>query len=154
MQAVAGSRTFQKVGPKIMPPFDRVVHRLFRGRIVFSSVMLPCAILTTTGRKSGLPRESPLASVPLDGGLYVVGSNFGRAHHPAWTWNLLDDPHATVAFRGERFEATAHLLDPQEKAETWPRITAAWPLFDQYVERSGRDLRVFRLERSDGRPIT
>lgn len=153
VQAVAGSKLFARVGPKVVPPLDRALHRLFGGRIVVSSVMLPCSIVTTTGRKSGLPRESPLASVPLDGGLYVVGSNFGREHHPAWTWNLLDDPHATVSFRGEQFAATAHLLEAEEKAATWPRLIDAWPLFDQYVERSGRDLRVFRLEREDGRPI-
>ena len=58
-----------------------------------------------------------------------------------------------MSFRGAQFAATAHLLDPDEKAETWPRLIERWPLFDQYVERSGRDLRVFRLTRDDGRPI-
>jgi deazaflavin-dependent oxidoreductase (nitroreductase family) len=117
-------------------------------------MMLPCAIVTTTGRKSGEPRESPLATVPLDGSLYVVGSNFGKPHHPAWSWNLLADPTAQVSFRGSDFAATAQLLDADEKAATWPRLIERWPLFDQYVERSGRDLRVFRLQRADGRPIS
>ncbi len=53
-----------------------------------------------------------------------------------------------MSFRGEQYPATAHLLDPDEKATTWPRLIAAWPLFDQYVERSGRDIRVFRLTRA------
>ena len=91
-------------------------NRVFGGRVLMSSMMLPCAIVTTTGRKSGLPRESPLATVPLDGCLYVVGSNFGRPHHPAWSWNLLADPTAQVSFRGEHFAATAELLDEDEKA--------------------------------------
>ena len=91
--------------------------------------------------------------VPLDGALYVVGSNFGRPHHPAGSWNLLAVPAAQVSFRGERFAATAELLSPEAKAATWPRLIERWPLFDQYVERSGRDLRVFRLRRVDGRPI-
>lgn len=148
VQRVAGSRAFAKVGPHVVPRIDRVLNRAFGGRVLMSSMMLPCAVVTTTGRKSGLPRESPLATVPLDGDLYVVGSNFGREHHPAWSWNLLDDPHATVSFRGEQYAAVAHLLDPDEKAATWPRLIAAWPLFDQYVERSGRDIRVFRLARA------
>jgi deazaflavin-dependent oxidoreductase (nitroreductase family) len=137
-----------------MPPLDRALHRVFGGRVLLSSMMLPCAIVTTTGRRSGEPRESPLATVPLDGSLYVVGSNFGKPHHPAWSWNLLADPTARISFRGEDFAATASLLDGDEKATTWPRLIERWPLFDQYVDRSGRDLRVFRLQRADGRPIS
>ena len=94
-----------------MPPLDRALHRVFGRRVLLSSMMLPCAIVTTTGRKSGEPRESPLATVPLDGSLYVVGSNFGKPHHPAWSWNLLADPTAQVSFRGSDFAATAELLD-------------------------------------------
>ena len=89
---MAGSRWFAKIGPTVVPPIDRTLHRVFGGRVLMSSMMLPCAIVTTTGRKSGEPRESPLATVPLDGSLYVVGSNFGKPHHPAWSWNLLADP--------------------------------------------------------------
>jgi deazaflavin-dependent oxidoreductase (nitroreductase family) len=153
VQAMAGSRWFAKVGPPVVPHIDRLLNRVFGGRVLMSSMMLPCAVVTTTGRKSGLPRESPLASVPLDGALYVVGSNFGRPQHPAWSWNLLADPSAQVSFRGDHFDATAELLSPEDKAATWPRLIERWPLFDQYVERSGRDLRVFRLRRVDGRPI-
>lgn len=144
---MAGSRLFAKIGPTVVPPIDRAVHRLSGGRIIVSRAMLPCVILTTTGRRSGLPRESPLATVPLDGDLYVVGSNFGKPHHPAWSWNLLSDPQVTVSFEGESYPATAHLLDSEDKATTWPLLIAEWPLFDQYVERSGRNLRVFRLSR-------
>jgi deazaflavin-dependent oxidoreductase (nitroreductase family) len=152
VQAIAGSKAFAKVGPTVVPKVDRLLNRLFGGRVLMSSMMLPCAVVTTTGRRSGLPRESPLATVPLDGDLYVVGSNFGRPNHPAWSWNLLDDPGAQVSFRGEQYRATAHLLSEQEKTETWPRLIAAWPLFDQYVDRSGRDLRVFRLVRDPATP--
>ena len=154
VQAMAGSRWFAKVGPPVVPHIDRVLNRAFGGKILMSSMMLPCAVVTTTGRKSGLERESPLATVPLDGCLFVVGSNFGRPHHPAWSWNLIAHPDAMVSFRGDHFAAVAELLSDEEKASTWPRLIERWPLFDQYVERSGRDLRVFRLRRADGRPIS
>ena len=148
VQAMASSRAFAAIGPKVVPPVDRTLHRLSGGRIMISRGMLPCAVVTTTGRKSGQQRETPLAAVPLEGDLYVVGSNFGKPSHPAWSWNLLEDPHAQVSFEGESYPATAHLLDAQEKAETWPKLIERWPLFDQYVDRSGRDLRVFRLSRT------
>jgi len=147
VQGMAGSKAFAKVGPKVVPPMDRLASRLSGGRFMVSRMMLPCAVVTTTGRKSGQPRTTPLASVPLDGDLYVVGSNFGKPHHPAWSWNLVETPAATVTYSGETFPVTAHLLTAEEKAATWPRLISEWPLFDQYVERSGRDLRVFRLVR-------
>lgn len=148
VQRVAGSRAFSAVGPTVVPPIDRALHRVSGGRIMMSRMMLPCAVVTTTGARSGLPRETPLAAVPFDGALYVVGSNFGRPSHPAWSGNLIAEPSATVSFDGEEYAATAHLLDAEEKARTWPRLIEQWPLFDRYVERSGRDLRVFRLERA------
>lgn len=149
VQKMASSRLFARFGPTIVPPIDRAVHRLSGGRFLMSRGMLPCAVVTTTGRRSGEARESPLAAVPLDGDLYVVGSNFGKPSHPAWSWNLLANPVATVSFEGDEYTAEAHLLDPDEKLATWPRLIEQWPLFDQYVDRSGRDLRVFRLRRSD-----
>lgn len=150
VQAMAAHPRFAKVAPKVVPPIDRVLNRVFGGRVLMSSAMLPCAVVTTTGRKSGLLRESPLASVPLDGCLFVVGSNFGRDNHPAWSWNLIADPKAKVSYRGQHFDVTAELLDDADKAATWPRLIERWPVYDQYVQRSGRDLRVFRLRRVDG----
>jgi deazaflavin-dependent oxidoreductase (nitroreductase family) len=148
VQKMAGSRLFARIGPMVVPPVDRAVHRLTGGRIILSRLMLPCVILTTTGRKSGQLRESPLATVPLDGDLYVVGSNFGKPHHPAWSWNLLSEPAASVSFERETYPVTAELLSDEDTEATWPLLIAEWPLFDQYVERSGRDLRVFRLRRA------
>ena len=54
-------------------------------------------------------------------------------------------PRARASFAGRDYEVEAHLLTAAEKAETWPRLVGAWPAYDVYVERSGRDLRVFRL---------
>ena len=147
IQKMAGSKWFSRVGPTLVPPIDRGLSRVSGGRIMMSRMMLPCAIITSTGRKSGLPRVSPLATVPLNGDLYVVGSNFGQSTHPAWSWNLIAQPRIQVDYNHEIYAAQAELLTPEEKAHTWPELIAIWPLFDTYVERSGRDLRVFRLVR-------
>jgi deazaflavin-dependent oxidoreductase (nitroreductase family) len=137
---------FPRVGPKIIPRMDRAVHWLTRGRAVASDLMIPTLLLTTTGRKSGLPRSTPLACLPERGGSFlVVGSNFGRESHPAWSGNLLADPRATVRFRGRETPVTATLLTGEERAAAWPKLLKLWPVFDHYTARSSRDLRVFRL---------
>jgi len=145
MQKMATSSWFRQVGPKVVPPMDRVLNRLTGGRAVVSALLVPSMVLTTTGRKSGQPRECPLACMPDGDGWYVVGSNFGRDHHPAWTGNLLADPRATVTYRGATTAVEARLLDDDEKAAVWPRLVALWPAYDTYVEVSGRNIRVFRL---------
>ena len=148
VQRVAGSPVFAKVAPPVVTRLDRVVHRLTGGRIVLSRGMVPVLMLTTTGRKSGQPRTAPLATLPQDDDLIVVASNFGREKHPAWSANLLAEPEATVSYRGRTFSVTAHLLDEEEKKAIWPDLLKMWPNYDRYEERSGRDIRVFRLTRS------
>ncbi|MBG0829995.1 nitroreductase family deazaflavin-dependent oxidoreductase [Planomonospora sp. ID67723] len=145
-QWLATTDAFMKAGPKIVPRLDRAVHRLTGGRRVMSDRMIPTLLLTTTGSKSGEPRVSPLACLPEAGGSFlVVGSNFGREHHPAWSGNLLKTPQAEVSFRGRVVPVTGRLLDGEERDRAWEQLLRIWPVYDRYTEKSGRELRVFRL---------
>jgi deazaflavin-dependent oxidoreductase (nitroreductase family) len=143
---MAGSKTFMRIGPKVVPHVDRFLHKVSGGRFVSSSGMLPSLVLTATGAKSGQQRTTPLATKPEAGSWYVVGSNFGRESHPAWTANLIANPDAEVSFRGKTTPVRAHLLTAEEKTEAWPRLVEFWPNYDVYTSRSQRDLRVFRLD--------
>lgn len=148
-QRISGAVWFAKAGPKVVPPIDRALHRLTRGRFLLGQLLVPSLVLTTTGAVSGRSRRTPLACLPETGtgkpGWYVVGSNFGRENHPAWTGNLLKHPKAEVSFQGRTVPVTARLLDDDEREDIWPRLTAVWPVYDRYVERTTRQLRVFRL---------
>lgn len=149
VQAMATSQWFRRIGPILVPPLDRMISKLTGGRFLLGSLVLPMMVLHTVGRKSGELRTTPLACLPTDEGIFVVGSNFGREAHPAWTYNVMATPAVTVEFRGERFEATANLLDADEVDAVWPRLLQLWPAFDKYrADASGRDLRVFRVDRT------
>ncbi|MEU4578901.1 nitroreductase family deazaflavin-dependent oxidoreductase [Nonomuraea sp. ATR24] len=148
-QKLAGSAWFSQAGPRLMRAFDPVARRLAGSRMTERG-RIPALLLTTTGAKSGLPRAVPLACLPEPGGaLLVVGSNFGGPRHPAWTANLLARPQATVRFGGREFPVTASLLTGAERAEAWPRLVAHQAVYARYTERSGRELRVFRLIPTD-----
>ena len=142
---MAQSPAFARVAPAIVPRLDRLVHKVTGGRTTMSAGMVPTVLLTTTGSVSGQPRTVPLACLPAGDDLYVVGSNFGREKHPAWSTNLIATPRARASIDGRDYPVDAHLLTAAEKADEWPRLVDAWPAYDTYVERSGRDLRVFRL---------
>lgn len=143
---LSSARWFSRVAPSFVPQTDRMLNRLTGGRVMLNQWVVPASIsLVTTGARSGKPRTTPLAGVPLAGDHYVVASNFGRTNHPAWSYNLMEHPDASITIKNKTTEVTAHLLDDAEKAAVWPELVMAWPPFDDYVERSGRDQRVFRL---------
>lgn len=149
VQKVAGSPAFAKVGPKVVPPMDKALHRLTGGRVLLSRVLLPSLVLTTTGRRSGQARETPLMCVPEDGGSFLVlGSNFGRDAHPAWTGNLLATPDATVSYATKDIPVRATLLEGAERASAWDAALRIWPTFNAYQSRIDRTIRVFRLSPS------
>lgn len=114
--------------------------------MVLGRLALPTLLLTTQGRKSGLPRTVPLLYAP-DGDRFVVtASNWGQQSHPAWSGNLLACDEATVALPGGRqIPVRAALAEGAERDRVWPLVTRVWPAYDTYVERSGRAIRVFVL---------
>jgi len=146
---VSSTRGFAKVAPHVIPALDRAVHRLTRGRILLSAQMLPGVVLTSTGARSGLPRRTPLACMPVEPGRtwILVGSNFGRDSHPAWTANLLAHPDAEVSWKGEDIPVTAKLLTGEERAAVWKTALAFWPPYATYQARIEREIRLFRITR-------
>src|SRR5919106_2886549 len=96
-QWLSSKPAFAKVAPSIITPLDKLVHRLTGGRRVLSQGLLPMLVLTTTGAKSGEPRTVPLACFPDGDVIFLVGSNFGRDAHPAWTANLRANPDPRVS---------------------------------------------------------
>lgn len=149
VQKVSSTRGFARVAPYVIPALDRAVHRLTRGRLLLSARMLPGVVLTSTGARSGLPRRTPLACMPeADGRSWLlVGSNFGRTGHPAWTANLLAHPDASVSWRGADMSVTARLLAGEERAAAWRALLEFWPPYATYQARVAREIRVFRITR-------
>jgi deazaflavin-dependent oxidoreductase (nitroreductase family) len=130
-----------------MPVSDRVALRFSRGRHTLTEAILPCLVLHTIGRRTGQLRQQPLGYVRYGDGYAVVGSNWGQAHHPAWTGNLLAHPEAEIVVDGERHKVTARLATDEERAQLWPRFDAMYPGYASYRARAGdRQIRMFILE--------
>jgi deazaflavin-dependent oxidoreductase (nitroreductase family) len=139
-----GSRLwFVRLGRRAVP-LDRLLGRLTRGRL--QALGMPSLLLTTTGRKSGLPRTQPLLYIPDRGGYVVVAANWGQPRHPGWSLNLLHDPRATVTLQGVRIPVHAVLATGTERERLWRLAVGLWPGYDAYAARSGRHIRLFRLE--------
>ncbi|GAB2835673.1 nitroreductase family deazaflavin-dependent oxidoreductase [Lentzea nigeriaca] len=126
---------------------DRLLYKLTGGKVMTVSFSKQTGLtLISTGAKSGERRENQVQYVADGDGMLVVGSNWGKPHHPAWTANLLKNPDIQVNVRGDVRDVRATLLAGAEREAAWRKMVAAWPAFEDYVERSGgRELRVFRL---------
>ena len=97
-------------------------------------------ILTTTGRKSGKLRRTPLMRV-RDGDNYLVVASLGGApSHPVWYLNLQANPDVTVQDRAEVHELRARTATDEEKAALWPLAVASWPAYDDYQRSTERNI--------------
>ncbi|HEY2596682.1 MAG TPA: nitroreductase family deazaflavin-dependent oxidoreductase [Chloroflexota bacterium] len=108
---------------------------------------VPVLILTTTGRRTGRQRSTPLI-YGRDGDAYlVVASQGGAPTHPAWYRNLQDNPEVAVQVRADRFAARARTAHADEKARLWKTMTTVWPAYDDYQAKTDRPIPVVVLER-------
>jgi deazaflavin-dependent oxidoreductase (nitroreductase family) len=157
VQKVSSAPAFARIAPHVVPALDRAVHRLTRGKVLLSAQLLPGVVLTVRGAKSGQPRRTPLACMPEgagkgpekeNGGSWLlIGSNFGRTGHPAWTANLLAHPDAEVSWKGEDIPVRAQLLAGEEREAAWKALLAFWPPYATYQARVEREIRIFRIVR-------
>jgi F420H(2)-dependent quinone reductase len=100
----------------------------------------PVLLLTTTGRKSGKQRTTPLLYVEEDGGYVVVASVGGAPKHPAWFLNLRDDAAATIQVGSRRLPVTARTATDEERARLWPVVNRMYAGYDTYQAKTTRQI--------------
>lgn len=108
----------------------------------------PVLLLTTTGRRTGEQRTTPLIYQQAGDGAYlIVASNGGEDAAPAWYHNLMANPEVGVQVWGDRFTARARVATPAEKPEMWDKMVSVWPDYNTYQEKTKREIPVVVLER-------
>lgn len=96
---------------KNVQKIHRVLYAMGLGPVIGRFILL----LTTTGRKSGLLRVTPLQYEKI-GADYYVGA--ARGLKADWVRNLQSDPHAEVRVGARRLQATAEVVtDPGRFAD-------------------------------------
>jgi deazaflavin-dependent oxidoreductase (nitroreductase family) len=74
--------------------------------------------LTTTGRRTGLPRLIEIWFVETGGRYYILAEHFHRTH---WVRNIMRHPRVHVRLGEREFAASARALDQECDAEAWTR---------------------------------
>ena len=106
----------------------------------------PLLVLTSTGARSGLPREAVL-TYTLDGDAFVVaGSAGGSPRTPSWVHNLVANPVAQVEVKGATLPIRATVVDDETRKRLWAAHVAARPEFADYPKKTGRVIPIITLE--------
>ena len=106
-------------------------------------------ILTTKGRKSGEERLNALIYGMAGDHPMIVASKGGNPQHPGWYLNLRENPNVQVQIRGDKFDATARDATPEERPELWKQMAQEWPDYDNYQQRTDREIPIVILERTN-----
>jgi deazaflavin-dependent oxidoreductase (nitroreductase family) len=126
---------------KTMSQMHRIIVHLSGGKVLGSALGMPVVELHTVGRKSGLPRSTMLTAPVIDGDRVVlVASKGGDARDPDWYRNLVAHPEIELTMAGRRRPMRARRASPEEKAELWPRVVAAYQGYGSYQRRTERDI--------------
>jgi F420H(2)-dependent quinone reductase len=106
----------------------------------------PVALLTTTGRKSGKSRVSPLLYLRDGDRVIVAASRSGSDKNPLWYLNLKANPEVSVQIKTEVLDLTAHEATDEERAKYWPELVKVYPTFEDYQSWTDRTIPVIVCE--------
>ena len=141
-----GTHGARQPGGKVMLWLNRLMAKRIRrsGRAMGFNAL----VLTTVGRRSGLPRETPVGWFPAtDDGWLIVASAAGAARNPAWYYNLAAHPdQVQIHVDGRTTAVTAEELHGAGRDAAWQQITAAVPRFAQYQQKTDRELPIIHLK--------
>ncbi|MDG2303388.1 MAG: nitroreductase/quinone reductase family protein [Candidatus Binatia bacterium] len=107
---------------------------------------LPTLLLTTTGRKSGEPRALPLIYGTHGSSYVIIASKGGWPSHPAWHLNLQAKPECDLMVGPKNVSARARVAEGDERAQLWKEMAAIYPPYDEYQEKTERQIPVIVLD--------
>ncbi len=124
------------------------IYEFSGGRLWNKFLGSPVAILTTTGRKSGLQRKSPLLYIKDGNDVVVVATQGGMSSYPIWYLNMVANPKVQCQTGNEKHHYISRRANAEEEARLWPSLNAMYAGYTEYKERIGgrREVPVMILE--------
>jgi deazaflavin-dependent oxidoreductase (nitroreductase family) len=134
---------------------NRILYEISGGALGSRFGGAPVLLLTTTGRKTGMPRTTPLLFLADTNDYILVASNGGSPRNPGWFLNLQANPAVEVHVKRDRKPMRARIAFPAERERLWERVVAMYPGYAKYQQRTSREIPIVILEpRSLTPPVT
>lgn len=120
---------------------NALLLRLTNGRLGSRLGAQTILLLETIGRKSGQPREIPIAYFSHEGNYLIVESNWGKDTHADWYFNLKKNPRATLKVNGRVVAVEARDAQGEEYDRLWKYVTERHsPFYLRYQEMTRRHI--------------
>jgi deazaflavin-dependent oxidoreductase (nitroreductase family) len=146
LESFGRSRIGQFVSRHLLFRIDPWLYRATGGRYPWILGGAATAPLTSTGAKTGQPREHQLTYFHDGPDPILIASNSGGPKHPQWYYNL--KAHPECQFGDERFVAT-EVTDPNENVRLYSLAEKVYAGYSDYRAKTapiGRQIPIFRLE--------
>ncbi len=139
---LASSRPGAWLFARMMRHVDHAVLKLSNNKATLTSLLtqLPVVMLTSTGAKSGLPRQAPLLGIQNEANpnqIAVIASNFGQSHYPGWYYNLKANPQATCLFNDRSGDYISYEAEGDEYDKFWQLAVDTYMGYPHYKKRIG-----------------
>jgi deazaflavin-dependent oxidoreductase (nitroreductase family) len=131
---IVGTRPMGWISRKFAWRLDPVLLRLSGGRVGFG-LLLPTALLETSGARTGRLRRNGVIYFHDGERVTIIASKLGLPRHPAWFHNLR--VHPDVRFGGQPFRAGV-IDDELERARLWKLADRVFPPYAAYRKRAAR----------------
>ncbi len=127
------------------------LYRRLGGRLSGGRSGARVLLITTTGRRTGVPRSTCVQFVETLEGPVVWGTGSGSPRDPDWFWNLRAAQVAEVQVGRDRFRARPQELTGAAREAMWTgTILARAPQVARYARRANRTIPVALLRPLDG----
>ena len=144
----ARSTSLRRHGTRVGNHIGVWMYRALDGRLSSGSKHVHVLMITTPGRRTGIPRSTCVRYLETPAGLVVWGTGSGSPRDPDWFQNLRAAGTAQVQVRDRRFNARARELHGEERDAMWrDTILAEAPEVERFARKAGRTIPVALLER-------
>jgi len=99
--------------------------------------ILPTLLLTTTGRKSGQQKVSPLIYKKVGDAYVIIASKGGAPTHPAWYLNLQVDAGCEIQVGSVGLAVTARDATGDKRQALWDQLAEVYPPYNAYQQAAG-----------------
>jgi F420H(2)-dependent quinone reductase len=107
---------------------------------------LQVLLLTTTGRKTGQVRTSPLGFFKHGDKFVVIALNGGSDRSPAWFYNLKSNPQVMIQVGNKQLTAKAEVAHPELRKQLWAELVKMAPRYEKYAQGTKREIPLALLE--------
>jgi len=123
------------------------MYRTLDGRLASGSKDVHVLMITTPGRRTGLPRSTCVRYLDSDEGFVVWGTGSGSPSDPDWFRNLREASFADVQVGASKLQVRPRELVAAERDAVWTGVVLAQaPGVAKYARRAGRVIPVAVLE--------